>query len=359
MAIVIKKDGRVYVRYRKKGEKKLSDKYFGKGLDAKAKAKEFNDSLKLRAYDQSKSLSPYFVELFNAYIKAKASKFGKDSMKNIIWKMTGVIIPTLGGDQIRAFDLTSSKLDEYVNARMKHVKKTTIHREISDVRAILNWAVERKFLTHNPMIGFTMPTKEKYSIVPPSTGEIEALIAHAKPHLIRALCLHYFTGLRPGLEMKMTSWGKFDCCNRTLTITSANKEGLELRRVPIKNDRFFDLLIKWYHEDIDAGLPDDIGIVNYRGKSVRSIKKSLATAKRLAGINRKIRPYDLRHVFATIILKSGGDLKTTSQLMGHSRPDTTVKTYQHVDNDMSKSAVSLLPGLKIPQKPDKQSSKAA
>lgn len=358
MAISIKKDGRVYVRYWDKEKGKTKDKYFGKGLDAKNKAIEFNSSLKLRTYDQGAKLSPYFIELLNAYTKAKASEFPVDSMKNLLWKMEGVIIPTLGGPEVRALEINANRLDDYVTKRIKHVKRITIHRELSDVRAILNWAVARKHITHNPMIGFQMPTKEKKEMIAPTKAEIDAIIAHAKPHLVRAVCISYFTGARPGLEMLNITWEKLDCCNKTLTVLSSKKTAYVYRTIPLQDEIFY-LLLSWYHEDIDKGLPDNMAIVNYRGKGVRSVKKSLATARRLSGVTRNINPYALRHAFATAILKAGGNLKATSQLLGHSRPDTTMKFYQHTDDEMSKDAISLLPGLNVPLNRNKKSPRAA
>jgi len=50
-------------------------------------------------------------------------------------------------------------------------------------------------------------------------------------------------------------------------------------------------------------------------------------AKKRAGINRRLRIYDFRHSFATTVLGQEADLKSTSEILGHSRPETTMKHY--------------------------------
>lgn len=53
--------------------------------------------------------------------------------------------------------------------------------------------------------------------------------------------------------------------------------------------------------------------------------------------------YDVRHAFATSALASGADMKAVSEILGHSRPDTTMRVYQHVDAIQHKAAIDRLP----------------
>lgn len=88
-----------------------------------------------------------------------------------------------------------------------------------------------------------------------------------------------------------------------------------------------------------------IPVVHYLFRPVKSLKRSWATAKRRAGITRELRPYDLRHAFATLALEAGADLKAVSELIGHSRPDTTMRVYQHVNRRQHREAVAKIPSL--------------
>jgi len=56
----------------------------------------------------------------------------------------------------------------------------------------------------------------------------------------------------------------------------------------------------------------------------------------------KYRLYDLRHTFASISIAEGVDLKTVSEALGHADPAFTMKTYQHVLDEMKLEARTVL-----------------
>ena len=66
-------------------------------------------------------------------------------------------------------------------------------------------------------------------------------------------------------------------------------------------------------------------------------------ALRRAGITRRIRPYDLRHAFATEAIAAGVDIGTVAKLMGHSSPMMLLKHYQHVMDSQKRAAIEALP----------------
>ena len=47
----------------------------------------------------------------------------------------------------------------------------------------------------------------------------------------------------------------------------------------------------------------------------------------------KINPHQLRHTYATLLYKSGTDLKTASKLLGHSTVQLTLDIYTHLDEE--------------------------
>ena len=70
---------------------------------------------------------------------------------------------------------------------------------------------------------------------------------------------------------------------------------------------------------------------NYEGKQLTTtyLDKDFAKNSKVSGI--KITPYQLRHSFATLYLKGGGDLFTLQKQMGHSDLRMT-KRYTEIDN---------------------------
>ncbi len=60
---------------------------------------------------------------------------------------------------------------------------------------------------------------------------------------------------------------------------------------------------------------------------------------------RRIRPYDLRHTYATLTLKAGVPIKVVSESLGHRSIELTLRTYTHVLASMREEHLERLEGL--------------
>lgn len=74
------------------------------------------------------------------------------------------------------------------------------------------------------------------------------------------------------------------------------------------------------------------------------MRKSMATAKRKAGITKRVTPHLLRQGFASHLLESGVDLRTIRTLLGHAKV-TTTEIYTHVSSKMLSNAIKALENI--------------
>lgn len=329
---------------------KRCEKYFGSGPIGKFKAEKFNERLgfgKQKRLDRQAVLFGQFIEEYLKHLKAITKN--QKNYRNVEWSYIGTLLPFFGSHDIYA--LTHSDLDDFIIHRKGQItkkgtppKQVSINREIDDIQSYLNWCVINKKILNNPLQGFKRPKDDREVIAPPSTDEINKMIAAAAPHVQRFIIISYYIGARPGpVEIGALKWSKVSWDEKKILIRSADKKGIIGRRVDI-HEILFIYLQQWFLEDQNNDVPVD-HIVHYKGKPVGSIKKGFKRAKERAGITRRLRPYDIRHAHVTHQLEQGADIKAVSLNVGHKSPETTRKVYQHVSGKLQKEAIEKLPAL--------------
>lgn len=228
--------------------------------------------------------------------------------------------------------------DRYVAAQLK---SGTIRRRMGIVKAVMRWAHRKELIENLPLFP-TLPTVKYARYVPPTPEEIETLFRASPDHLQRVIILGYYVGMRVGnCELLRLKWHDVDFSARIIRVPNADKGNQSLwREVPISED-ITCLLKKWYDADIHQGTTDTV--IHFNGHPVSSIRTAWLHALRRSGITRHIRPYDLRHGFATQLIANGADVGTVAQLMGHNSPTMVLTHYQHVMNSQKRMAISALP----------------
>lgn len=343
MAVTQLKDGRWVVYYvNPSPPPKLKKEYFGRGPTAQALAEKRDQELGLKRTKPrtSQNDGPIFAALAAEYVENKG--FSPNSKRHLIIRLEANILPILGA--IPAIKLTYHDLDNYVRIRRETVKNSTIRRELTDIKAILNWAVKRRppLIPYNPIRDYPAPPADDERIFPPSVEEATAIIQHANERLYRAIKLSWYTGLRPGaVELLSLTWANVLWDREVIRIRSAHKGGPDLRDVPIHPDFLIELKTWWEKDGRGFG-----PIVHYKGKPIRKLQLQWERTLKKAGITRRLRPYDLRHFFVTRAIESGVDYKTLSEIVGSS-PETLRKHYQHVSNEARQKAVALMPSLNV------------
>lgn len=272
-------------------------------------------------------------------------------------KMLSALDPLL--EDLGHYDISALTKQDIMSAMQKHldspvrsretlpprrVKPITVKNRFGILKSALNWAEEQGYIDSVPRFSTKKPESEK--IPPPTVGECASIYASAAPHVQRAIILGTSFGMRIGpSELFRLTWDDVDLSAKSVRIWSADKnKGMQWRDVPIRGDLipFFEA---WEKEDRESGMGH---LIHYGGAPVRSgFGKAWRAALRRAGITRRIRPYDLRHAFATEALAGGADIGTVAAIMGHADKTMILTTYQHVREEQKKQVVASLPELPI------------
>ena len=220
------------------------------------------------------------------------------------------------------------------------IKPITVKNRFGILKSALNWAEEQGFIEHVPKFSTQKPKPER--IPPPTRAEAQAIFEVSAPHVQRAIILGLSFGMRIGpSELFKVTWKDVDFNSNILRIWSANKnKDMPWRDVPIREE-LLPLFKEWIMEDTQLGVTH---LIHYDGKPIRTgFGKAWRAALKRANITRRIRPYDLRHAFATEALEGGADIGGLAEIMGHSDKTMILTTYQHVREELKKQVVSSLP----------------
>jgi len=258
----------------------------------------------------------------------------------------------------------------FVSEFLRHTrdKKTELLDE-EDVRLYVEWAVKElnySISTHRQLVSaikhfahfypgcsideekLYRPKKDRKLPVVLNKEELFELIRVTKNLKHRTIiALLYGSGLRVG-ELLRLQLRSFDFKRKQIHIVGA--KGRKDRYTTIAESTF--PLLKNYYNTYEPKL------YLFEGKSggmysSSSIRSFLKQSCKLAGIAKHVTPHTLRHSFATHLLENGTDLRYIQELLGHSKPETTM-IYTHVTKGDLQDIKSPLDTLILQRKlPDK------
>jgi integrase len=131
-------------------------------------------------------------------------------------------------------------------------------------------------------------------------------------------------------------WEDVDFDKRQVSIYATKTK--HWRQVPISEEFKQKLLAK-------KAEAQSAYVIEYKGHPISSMEEAFRTARRKAQLPYHCIMYDIRHLFATSMLRAGGDLAAVSKLLGHASIKMTADVYYEVMQGERERAVSLLPQL--------------
>jgi len=173
-------------------------------------------------------------------------------------------------------------------------------------------------------LALTRPKRSKFLPTVLSKEEIIDILRYTRNLKHRAiLALIYSAGLRIG-ELLNLQLKHIDINRRQIIIK--NSKGRKDRNV-ILAESFIPLLLNY----LNTYNPSIFFAEGKLGQkySASSIRAFLKRSCKAANVSKTVTPHTLRHSYATHLLENGIDLRYIQELLGHSKPETTM-LYTHV-----------------------------
>lgn len=122
--------------------------------------------------------------------------------------------------------------------------------------------------------------------------------------------------------------------NLKLNDIHIQRKQVQVKQAKGRKDRYVtlaDSFMPLLHNYMVTYTPEVYFVEGEKGKpySASSVRKFLSRSCKAAKVNRMVTPHTLRHSYATHLLESGVGLRHIQELLGHSKPETTM-IYTHV-----------------------------
>lgn len=224
--------------------------------------------------------------------------------------------------------INEGRLKAHLDIRIANgLSHRTANHTIRIIKTFLTWAVRSNKLAKN-----TIAHMNRYKVdqVEPrflKADEVRQVLEAAKnTRIYLVMAIAVYTGMRQG-EIIRLEWKDIDFEANGITVRFS-KPG-KFRKIPLHGD-----LAKILEENRQKS-----GLV-YNG-TVRTIEWELVLIRRALPDIAHFRFHDLRHTFASLLIKSGVDIYTVSKLLGHAQV-TTTQIYSHLYEDHVQDAVKKL-----------------
>lgn len=229
------------------------------------------------------------------------------------------------------------------------------------------WFVQLCYIRFNPADACILPRAERKELHPLDETQITAFLKAISGHRFKDLYqVTLFTGMREGEALGLT-WDAVDFGAGTILInkqlqrerggngkyhlvSTKNGKGHSITPAPsvmttLKRVRSHQALWKMQNRDywdnpMNLVFTDEIG-GNLSAQTVylhfKKIAASIGTPE--------TRFHDLRHSFAVASIRSGDDIKTVQENLGHATAAFTLDVYGHVTEQMKKESAARMEGF--------------
>ena len=277
--------------------------------------------------------------------------FNKHISNTIADYFSGKAIQTLSGTDIQKYLIYLRT--EYKSPQGKPLAPKTIRHHYATLANIFSYAMKQEIILKNPMDKVDCPKTQKKKVDAFTEEQARTFFGYLDECPMDFRCmlnLLITTGIRRG-ELMGLQWGDFDfdryviSVNRNVTYTpdsgivvSTPKTECSLRQIPLMPSVAALLLefrngAEWNKQDYLFPKDGNPALARDPNSITRRVKRFM----KLHDLP-DMSPHDLRHTCATLLLSNGADIKSVSEILGHTDASTTLNFYVRSDLQQMKAA---------------------
>lgn len=294
------------------------------------------------------------TELVTEYLHIMSSRLKESTLANYRMKAEKHIIPMFGN--IQCCVLKAKEIYAFIDKKLKEGLSV---RYVTDIivlmKALFRYA-SREYNIRNALENLVMPKKVKPEIEvlsPERQEKLERFLAKNQSLTSVGIFLSLYMGMRIG-EVCALQWGDIDLAKREITVRKT------IQRIQVKNGKRRTKLI--ITEPKSANSMRIIPIPECLVKLLTQYKDSAENFV-ISGTRKPVEPrtmqyrfvkilhnadlpsvhfHSLRHLFATNCVALGFDIKTLSEILGHSSIEVTLSRYVHSSMDRKRACMDLV-----------------
>ncbi len=214
--------------------------------------------------------------------------------------------------------IAQSSIDKFILQRGTEIKRSTLNKDIRNLRTFINWCREKRYLNGN--IKIRELKEDERPVKSLNDAQVKKLMSVAEPYqtIKMRVLLALGTGLRRG-DIELLKITDIDFVNNYIT-TNSKKIRKSMGSRPVSAPVISEL--SKYISGLDSG-QGKLFTDNFSYKRWRKICES-------AGLT-DLKFHDLRRTFCSLLAQNGVSTAVTQRLLEHSSPRLTNKVYTNVD----------------------------
>ncbi|MHC4338100.1 MAG: tyrosine-type recombinase/integrase [Planctomycetota bacterium] len=224
--------------------------------------------------------------------------------------------------------ITQNTIDKFILQRGKEIKRSTLNKDIRNLRTFINWCREKRYL--NGALKIRELKEDERPVRSLNDVQIRKSLRAAKtyPSTKMRILLALGTGLRRG-DIDTLKISDIDFEKSSITTTS-RKTRKNMASRPVSVEVMIEL--SKYVSEMKVG-QDKLFNDNFSHRRWKRICEDAGLAD--------LKFHDLRKTFGSLLAQNGVSTAVTQRLLEHSSPNLTNKVYTNVDPVLRQSVNQL------------------